>query len=189
MPKPILKHIAIKLNLLHPQGSGQKLPERFLKWLISYGRFIVVAVEVVVIGAFLMRFSLDAKLDELKKKINDDVPIVILQSTDEALIKQTQQRLSIFSKEFDQSSAWTDILKELTGKMPAKVVFGSLNLQKDPANPLIKFRLNAKTAINSEMGQYLNTLKKNPFFKDITLVNVNYDQNQFLFVISGSTIK
>lgn len=189
MAKPVPKHPVIKLNLLHPQGASQKLPEKFLKWLISYGRFIVVAVEVVVIAAFLMRFSLDAKLDELKKKINEDVPVVINRNTDEALIIQTQKRLSIFSKEFDQSLAWTNILKALTGKIPEKVVFGNLSLQKDPVSNLIQFRVTAKTTINTDLSQYLNSLKKDPYFKDVTLTNVTYDQNQLLFTITGSAVK
>ena len=60
--------LKIKLNLLHTQGLPEKLPVKFLKWLVNYGRYIVVLVEIIVLVAFVARFKLDADLAEIKRK-------------------------------------------------------------------------------------------------------------------------
>lgn len=181
--------LRIKLNLLHPQGSSQRLAEKFFKWLISYGRFIVIAVEAVVIGAFIMRFSLDAKLDELKNRINDDVPYVTKLAQDESLIRQTQLRLKTIGETYKDSQKWSEILSDLTAKLPERVIFINLNIQKDAMTNSLQFRLSAKTNLHTYLSQYLNNLKSDPKFKDILLANVSYDQGELLFIITGTKAK
>src|SRR5438270_3459420 len=99
MPNPVQKVFAkINLNLLYPQGIPEQLPLRFLKWLISYGRFIAVAVEILVLATFIARFKLDADLSDIKQKIKDQAPYIQALSIDEAIIKETQLRLSTIKK-------------------------------------------------------------------------------------------
>lgn len=179
-------HYRIKLNLLHPQGVSEKLLARFLRWLISYGRFIVVAVEAVVIGAFIMRFSLDAKLDDLKSKINTDVPLVLNLNLDEALIKQTQLRLSTIKKTFDKEADWTNLLTNLTSILPVKIIFTNVNMERSNSGQ-VQFKINAQTDSHLYLSQYLDNLKKDSNFKDINLASINYNQGQIVFTITGQT--
>src|SRR3989344_9262322 len=103
----------INLNLLYPQGVPEKLPLKFLKWLISYGRYIVVVVEIVVLACFAVRFKLDADLADLKENINSQVPYLESLSVDEALIVQTQQRLSNVQKVVEASSLWNKTFTQI----------------------------------------------------------------------------
>jgi len=54
---------------------------KFLKWLLTVGRYIVIFTELVVILAFLSRFKLDRDLTDLYKQI-ENKQAIIQNSTD-----------------------------------------------------------------------------------------------------------
>lgn len=179
--------LRIKLNLLHPKELQMKLPERFLKWLISYGRFIVIFVEIIVVIAFLTRFKYDADLDELKRKINQDLPYVEGLSTDEALIEQTQKRLALIDKTYLTSDNWQETIVNLSSLTPSSIQFRGLNLEeKDEKN--INFRINASTISNTDLGIFLNNLRTKDYLRDINLTNIGFEDNQILFTVTGTNL-
>lgn len=176
--------LRIRLNLLHPREVPAKLPERFLKWLVSYGRFIVIIVEVVVVAAFLTRFKLDADLDELKRKINLDLPYVEGLSADEALIKQTQSKLALIDKNYLQSDKWQNAVVEVSTQTPQSVKFiGLLLEEKDETS--VGFKITATTISNTDLGIFLNNLRVAPNFGDVNLTSVNFDKENISFTITG----
>lgn len=177
--------LRIKLNLLHPKELQVKLTERFLKWLISYGRFIVILVEIVVVGAFLTRFKYDADLDELKRKINQDLPYVEGLSTDEALIDQTQSRLSLIDKTYLTSDRWQETIVNLSSQIPSSIQFISLSLsEKDEKN--VTFKISASTISNTDLGIFLNNLRTLENFREISLTNISFEDDQILFSVTGT---
>lgn len=180
--------LRISLNLLHPKEAPLKLPERFIKWLITYGRFIVILVEVIVVGAFLARFKLDADLDSLKTKINQDLPYVEGLEPDEALIKQTQTKLGLIDKTYLTSDKWQETVIELSGQIPQSIVFTGLALEeKDETS--VAFRIGATTSSNSDLGIFLNNLRKMENFREINLASIAFEQNQIVFTITGTKNK
>lgn len=182
--KPVLR---ISVNLLHPKEVPAKLPERFLKWLINYGRFIVIVVEIVVVASFIARFKYDADLDELKRKINLDLPYVEGLSTDEALIKQTQLRLSTINNSYNNSPEWVNTLSKINSLIPLNIKFSTFVIENSAPPKGLTFKINASTPSNSELSVFLNNLRGDQSFKDITLVNISFEQEQIIFSITGGS--
>ena len=91
MPKYIPK-FKISLNLLYSQGTPLKWPAKILTWALSAGRYIGIAVEILVLATFAARFKFDADLADLKEKINQQIPYIESLQKEESLIKQTQFR-------------------------------------------------------------------------------------------------
>lgn len=180
--------LRIDLNLLHPREAPAKLPERFLKWLITYGRFIVIFVEIIVVSAFLARFKYDADLDVLKGKINQDLPYVEGLATDEALIKQTQIKLDLVDKTYIDSEKWQEAILSVASQLPKSIVFSGLQLDGSDTQ-VVKFRIAGSTPSNSDLGIFLNSLRKTPGFKEINLASISFEQNQIVFTITGSKVK
>lgn len=179
--------LRINLNLLHPKELQTKLPEKFVKWLISYGRFIVILVEVIVVAAFLTRFKYDADLDELKRKINQDLPYVEGLATDEALIEQTQNRLAIIDKTYLNYDRWQTTIVNLSTLTPASIQFIGLTLEeKDEKN--LTFRISASTISNTDLGIFLNNLRTQENFREINLTNIAFEDDQILFTVTGTNI-
>lgn len=176
--------LRISLNLLHPKEAPTKLPEKFLKWLISYGRFIVIFVEIIVVAAFLGRFKLDADLDDLKRKINLDLPYVEGLAADEALIKQTQNKIAIIDKTYLSADKWQETVVDLSVLIPQSIQFISLSLEeKDEGS--VSFKINGVTVSNSDLGVFLNNLRKQENFREINLASILFDRQQILFSVTG----
>lgn len=179
--------LRIKLNLLHPKELQTKLPEKFVKWLISYGRFIVILVEIVVVAAFLTRFKYDADLDELKREINRDLPYVEGLAADEALIGQTQNRLALIDKTYLSSGRWQETIVNISSLTPSSIQFIGLALEeKDEKN--ITFKINATTVSNTDLGIFLNSLRTQDNFRDINLANIAFEDEQILFTVTGTSL-
>lgn len=180
--------LRISLNLLHPKEAPTKLPEKFLKWLISYGRFIVIFVEIIVVAAFLARFKLDADLDDLKRKINLDLPYVQGLSADEALIKQTQTKLALIDKTYLNSDRWQETILDVSSQLPQSIQLLGLTME-DKDETGVSFRLNGTTLSNSDLGIFINNLRNQPAFREINLASISFDNQQILFTITGTKNK
>ncbi len=186
MPKPVQPtHPRIKLNLLFPSGSSTKLAAKFLRWLISYGRFIVIVVEMVVVGCFIWRFSLDAKLDDLKKNIKKEVPFVTGLAADEALIRLTQTKLANIKQNYSTNDTFIQIIDKIASKTPSKITFNSLRVEYPETSKTIQFNISAQAVSSTDLSIFLANLRAENTFKDVTLANINLDRGQILFVITG----
>lgn len=177
----------LNLNLLYPQGIPQKWPLKFLRWLISYGRFIVIAVEVIVLATFAMRFKLDADLAILKENIDSRVPFIESLAEGEAAIKQTQLRLSQIRKNYTNLPPWQETLTEISDQIPQQTRLTSLTFERASNTTNLQFKLTAQAATHTELAIFLNGLKNNPQFTNVALANINFDERELVFTITGTT--
>ena len=177
----------IDLNLLHPKEIPPPLLERFFRWLITYGRFIVIIVEVVVVSAFLMRFKLDADLDDLKRNIEKDLPYIEGLSNYEALIKQTQLRIDEFDKINNKGPQIKQALEDISSQIPSSLKLSNISFEPIPNATNTKFRVNGVSTSNSEIGFFINNLRKAEPLKDIDLTSISFSDEEIIFTIIGET--
>ena len=55
------------INLLGQDTSANSPWNRIMDWISTYGRYIMITTELIVLIAFASRFSLDRKLTDLKE--------------------------------------------------------------------------------------------------------------------------
>jgi hypothetical protein len=177
----------ISLNLLHPKETPPPLIQRFFRWLITYGRFIVIVVEIVVVSAFLMRFKLDAELDDLKRNIEKDLPYIEGLENYEAQIKQAQFRISTFDKSLTHEPEIKKILADISSEIPSVIKLTSINFEPTPNTKNSKFRINGSTGSNTELGFFINNLRKSVSFKDIDLSSISFNDKEIIFTIAGES--
>ncbi len=178
--------LRINLNLLHPKELQTRLGEKFIKWLVTYGRFIVIFVEIIVVSAFVARFKYDADLDQLKKDINADLPYIEEQATDEALIDQTQNKLALIDKTYLSYDRWQSTTLLLATLTPKSIVFIGLSLEDKDEKSVI-FRVNGSTLSNTDLGIFLNNLRGQDTLSEINLTNIAFEDNQIVFTITGAS--
>lgn len=184
---PVAK-LKLNLNLLFPQGNPQKLPVRFLRWLITYGRFLAIVVEVLVIATFVLRFKLDADLADIKEKINQEVPFIQSRSADEALIKQTQFKLSTIHNDYSLNSNWDLTIERIAKEEPLGVKLSAINLSRvNPNTPSLEFKIAGQSNTNTDLAIFIGGLKQEKTFTGIDLTNVSLDQGTISFTITGQT--
>jgi hypothetical protein len=184
MAKKTVQQKILAINLLHPQGFPEKLPIKFLKWLLNYGRYIVILVEIIVLAAFVYRFKLDADLAYIKEKIDNNLPYIQSLSQDEALIKQTQQRLSVIKTTYAKNITIEKVTDKITQLIPDTTHLSSLSLNL--AESPVQIKITAQTTTNNDISTFLNNLKlEKDLFQNIQMTGISFDQGNITFIISG----
>lgn len=182
MPKAAPK-IAIHLDLLKPQSSPQKLPVKLMRWLLSTGRFIFVAVEALVLLAFILRFKLDADLATRKEAIEEQIPYIESLHSFEILIRQTQLKLETLDA-FNQNLAdYPQILKRLSDQLPLGVKVISISLGKEVGK--VTVQINASAQTNSDLSTFVSSMKEDQYFSEVLLASVGLEQGVIRFTISA----
>lgn len=174
----------LKVNLLFPQGSPSKIYVKFIKWLLSYGRFIVMGVELMVIGAFVFRFQLDAKLSDLNTQIARQVPFIQNLQADEALVRRAQFKLETIKASLSQTPQWSFLLGKITSQLPPTIILNSFNL--DSKDNIWEFRITGGAQANKDLALLLSGLRKDDSLHDVTLASLGFDTGNISFTITGN---
>ena len=177
--------ILINLDLLKPQSSPEKLPSKFLKWLLSSGRLIFIFVEALVLIAFIARFKLDSDLETKKEAIETEIPFVQSLKSYETLIRQTQLKLSTISTFRTDTPDYSKLLNVVASQTPINVTLQTLKMKKDVGKLLIT--INAESKDNNDVTNFIAGLKESGTFSLVNLENVGVDQGKINFVINAET--
>src|SRR5476651_2190356 len=81
------------INLL--KSNKNETLEQVINWSLSIGRFLVIGVELIALGAFLFRFTLDRQIIDLHALIKNKQIIVADLKDSEATYRNLQDRLTI----------------------------------------------------------------------------------------------
>src|SRR3989344_9480970 len=84
------------INLLPQEEFDVSVVGRILKWAMGTFRIIVIVTEMVVMGAFLSRFWLDAQNSDLGDEMGVKSAQVEAQSDFEKKFRRLQTKLGIF---------------------------------------------------------------------------------------------
>lgn len=116
------------INLLGDQDLGHSPAGRILSWATTYGRYIMITTEILVLLAFISRFRLDRQLTDLNEEISQKQAIIEANSGFEAEFRGYQERIQSIKTLVGSQSKLRDILEELLRLVPPDVHFTSLTL-------------------------------------------------------------
>jgi len=156
---------------------------KILKWTLTVGRHIVIFTELVVILAFLSRFKLDRDLTDLGEKIKQQQVIIQASSEFEKEFRFLNKRIqTIESLRKDQLEA-EGVLKEITSLIPLDVQLTELNITGN--------QLSFTSFAPSERGldTFLKKLKESSKFQNISLSQINVEENGIRFQVKGILAK
>src|ERR1035437_1656186 len=115
------------INLL---GSKNKTLDLVVSWALTIGRVLVIVVELVALGAFLYRFSLDNQLQDLRTQIKQEQAIVVYQKTSENNYRNLQDRLAQISSVSKESENNLNIFNDIVTLAPSGLTFKILDLSE-----------------------------------------------------------
>lgn len=176
-----------KVNLLIHHGEQEKLYTKLIRWAISSGRFIVIFVEMITIGAFIYRYKLDADLNDLQEQINDKIPYIKSLSADEMEIRHTQFQLSAISNLKSENINFISPLENLSTIIPKNIKITNIAFDRTESYPKVSLSISGQTPSNLELSVFVKELQQNPNFSDITLANIAFD-TQTIFTITGNLV-
>lgn len=184
--KDLLKK-SFKVNLLIHKGEQPKLEAKLIKWLLSSGKFIVVLVELVVIGAFVFRYKLDTDLADLQDLIKEQVPYLQSLKNDEKEIRKVQFQLSTARKIIQSNPDYPQILSKIAELTPKNIKVNKISIDKTRSFPKVSMSITGQTSSDLALSAYIHALKKEALFSEISLSNISFEgQSMTVFTITAS---
>lgn len=153
------------INLL-PGEEAKKLG-KFLTWVLTYGRYIVIGTEIIVLLAFLSRFKLDRDLTDLHSSIAQKQAVILAAQDLEHQVRSLQNRLAIIKKLNTQRDFPPKLLLAFENLTPEDVILTEFSLEPS------KLTLTAVALSNEGFRTFLNNLSASAYFADISLDSVN----------------
>lgn len=185
MPTDTKKQSLFKVNLFINKGDQPKLYLQISKWLLSSGRYIVIFVELLVIGAFVSRYKLDADLASIQEQIKEIAPYVESLKGDESIIKKVQFQLSSISQIRSNNPNFSQIFMDIAKLTPKSTILTNITLEKDSKSPQVNLSITGQTPSNIELSAFIKALSKNPQFSNINLTNISFE-GETIFTITGT---
>lgn len=137
-----------------------------LAWLLSFGKWAVILTQLVVMGAFLWRFTLDRQLTDLKKSIAKDVAVIKSYDQIERDFILTQKRVENAKSVIAEQKAITDELARLAAATPVDVWYDKLTITPDSSS------ISAYSKSLPGFNQFLATLEQDPSYKGVSIARI-----------------
>lgn len=153
------------INLLPQEEFEASTMGRVLKWAMGTFRIIVIITEMIVMGAFLSRFWLDAQNSDLNDAIRVKNAQISAQSEFETEFRGLQSKLSII-KTLSQDKKVSEKINSVSNKVPGDVLLSSISF--DSTSIQIKGNGNSEIGIS----QFISNLKEEKDFKTVEIASL-----------------
>lgn len=168
------------INLLPQERGGRS--ERVLDWMLTFGRFVVIVTELVVIVAFLLRFGLDQRLNDLYDAILNKQRYIQANKDFEVDFRSTQTRLLTVKQSIAGQINAASILTQLAQIIPTDVVLSSFVFVEG------NITLTAQTPSERSFGKLVNSMLANERITDVAVqsVGTSEDGTGLQFVVTAT---
>lgn len=182
MPK-LTSKVTLRINLLKPQSSPDRLWVRLVKWVLTSGRVIVIFVELIVLSAFLSRFKLDSDIADTKELIDQQIPFIESLKRDENIIRKTQLQLATI-KDKKEGAAGIDVLfDKIASQSPQALVLDGVTFNKNEG--VIDIKMSGRTRSPQELSIFVAGLKNRSGLTKVNITNIGYDGGLVIFSVSA----
>jgi len=121
--------VSAQINLLPKKGFANSALGSTLEFFSTYGRYIIVGTQLIVLIAFFSRFRLDRELTDLQDAVDQKEAIITDLQSFESEVKLLQQRLSNI-RDLKQGHDYVrDTLSVVKRTLPPGTVITDLSIQ------------------------------------------------------------
>lgn len=143
----------VSVNLLGQDTFASSPYGRLITWAITYGRYIMIGTEIIVLLAFISRFSLDRKLTDLKEELAQKQAIIQVNQEFETEINNLQQQLKEAKTLLKNQTKPLDTFNRLQSYLPSDTFFESYEFSNN------KLSVSVVSASTVGFGQFLAQLQ------------------------------
>lgn len=156
----------IRINLLGQQDLEHTPWGRIVSWATTYGRYIMITTEIVVLLAFISRFSLDRKNTDLTEEVTQKQAILTANASFEQSIRSLQADITTSQKLLATQSKPVDIAALMETILPSDVYLSTFAYTNN------KLTLEATAGTTTGFAQLLANLQAIKQFQNVALNNV-----------------
>jgi Tfp pilus assembly protein PilN len=170
------------INLLPSQENG--LLVQFLDWALGIGRTLVILTEIVALGTFLYRFSLDRQIIDLHDQIKSESLIITSFKNFEDTARNLQARLTLI-KQYDSLSTVTPtIFSDIIAMGKDQITFHSILVATD------SIKIEAQASSADILNGFVTKVRSYPAVASVTIDKVqNKTSDATITVVIIATLK
>lgn len=159
-----------QINLLPREDFDKTTLGRVLKWSLTTFRYIVIFVELIVVGGFLSRFYFDVQIGNLNEEIMQQSAAISARSDFERIFRKTQLKLSVLENISSESNSVIPIIKVISDNISSDSQV--TRLTKDGAKVSIEIAtLSEVSALN-----FTENLRRSDVFLKLSITRVQSDE-------------
>lgn len=156
----------VSINLLGTQDLEHTPWGRLIMWATTYGRYIMITTEIVVLLAFISRFSLDRKNTDLTEEISQKQAIIEANAAFERDVKSLQANLASAKTLLADQAKPIELLNTLETLIPPDVYLTSINISQN------KLDLAAVAGSTQGFSQFLSNLTTAKTIQNVLLGDI-----------------
>ena len=118
----------VAINLIGEEEMEHTPLGRIVAWAVTYGRYIMIGTEIIVLLAFISRFSLDRKLTDLKEEVSQKQAIVDANRDFEMEFRALQDKLTKIQNLLSTPSTTSVVLATIQSMIPSDVHLETLDI-------------------------------------------------------------
>ena len=154
------------INLLPRDSFEDSTLGIVLNWALVFGKWTVILTQLIVMSAFLYRFSLDRKLTDLRKKIEKDVVIIKSYEQIERDYVLAQKQITKAKESINSQNLVLRTFSEISKITPNDVWYEKIAVTDKTVG------ISAYAGSLAGFGQFLTTISNNNFIKEINLAKL-----------------
>lgn len=159
------KYPDLGINLA--KNRGESLVDRFINFALNTGRVLIIGTELIALGAFLYRFSLDQTLIQLHDSVQQQEAIVNLLKDNEKTFRGLQSRLGLSATLTQQGSIFPKMLSDVFSFAPSDMNIHTFSLATDG------IRIEATVQSVDSLSHFVDKLKAYPAINSVSLDRVS----------------
>lgn len=154
------------INLVLREDFEETFTGQVLSWALTYGRYIIIITQIVVLSVFFLRFKVDRDHTDLKEAVTQKQALVESLADLENDIKGVQTRLSLIRQISTNQDLSLKILRFLQDNTPVDTTFYTLSLNSE------RLSLNAASDNLRSFSFFLHKLQQDKKFTDVSLEDI-----------------
>lgn len=157
---------SVRIDLLPKPVVEERKATRFLNWSLTYGRYIIIVTELIVLLAFFSRFRLDQQLTDLHESINQKQAIITSLSNFERDVRRLDDRINKI-KEIDRdATVYLDALSILDTLLPEDVILSKIEFTGSHVT------IQATAFARSGFSRFVQNVKRSPLIRAVTVESI-----------------
>lgn len=143
------------------------LLDQFLKWALSFGRLLIIIVEIVAFSAFMYRFVLDRQIIDLNDEIKKKQSLVESSKTRENTYRNLHERLATIKMINTTGNTNPVILAGIIEKTPSDITYNSIAIGEG------KISMDLDVVSFSSLTAFVKTLRENPQISSVIITGID----------------
>lgn len=181
--------ITKKLSLLPDSENSNSFLSRFLNWITSVGRVVIIFTELIVVAVFLSRFYLDRQNADLSERIRQQRAILNSVKKFEEEFKILQKQVTVIQNLKKQANPnYDQKLKYIAQATQPSIIFQNLSLSLKDS--VITANISFNSPSEEELVNFISNLSLHPKVKSVDIQKIEKKpKNNSLFVDLVVTFK